>query len=258
MIYMILYIFKIIFLILIPLAFIFIIFAINKALIKFGGRKSLTNIVSIIFVFSPIGWYFYGYQQFNEACMNLNNIEIFSSIPSQNGFLLRTQENSLKPSYFRTHNIREVGFEYMEYELSRPLRDRKTNELNYYGLYDYLTNKNERTQESRSDYVLEISLHPFKNGMFPIYELSYSIIKISDDTLIAQARELLFGKGVLSMYIGHIFYLSNNKAYLGCGYVSKKPGRWSPYALGRDHPRNKMYEKIDQMFLTSVFKNENR
>ena len=120
MLYVFVYIIKVIFLLLIiPICWFIAVLFIKKHLINITGKHIQIYLASFILFLSPIIWYTYSYYQFNNGCSNLPSVQFITSIPSQNSIFVRTAKDSVIPHRFNI-NAKGIGEYYIESELNTP------------------------------------------------------------------------------------------------------------------------------------------
>jgi hypothetical protein len=250
MIYVAFYLIRAALLLAIPAAWLLLLYLLARAVGKRFSRRGSINLLAVLLAVSPFLWIGYGWQRFSTECTEIRPLTKVISIDRQSSLLMRID---LGFEFGKQANIQVepilqvVGPLCIENEFRRPITDPQTRETFRFERRcgrNYL-----RTNELMSNYALVLST---ENDFTSLgYTLTYRIQKLKDSSVVAEAREAIFGRGILSQFIG-LFSGSNNKEYLACGYIDSRPRIWRNTRVGMGHPDYESYKAIDQKLFAIV------
>jgi hypothetical protein len=194
--------------------------------------------------FAPFVWIGYAWSSFKESCSSLKPLAQFASIDRQKSVLLRLDLgfDFGKDSNMQIGPILErVGPVCIENEFWKPITNPQTKET--FRFERTCGREYSRSNELVSRYAVAMNAENDNNGLG--YLLTYRVQDIKDAKVIAEAREAVFGRGLLSQYIG-LFSGSNNAEYIACGYVDGSTRIWRNSRVGMGHPEYEAYKAMDQ------------
>ena len=215
-----------------PVAWLFAALYLAKAV----RTRSHTPIGSMAIVFcflgAPLLWLAYSYITFAASCSGVKPLHIFSQLALQKSVLLRWSLGD------------RLGGKDTNIDL-RTLLDRTgpvcTELESTFGIIDPMTQKSyryvhrcerdsARTNDPISGYAFSVSAEPDGTGLG--FVLAYRAEAVDRTVVVAEAHEALFGRGILSQYIG-LLNGSVNREYLACGYAYQTVHIWrKPAPIG--------------------------
>jgi len=193
---------------------------------------------------APLIWIGYGWSIFTGNCDDIKPLAQFASVDRQQSVLLRL---GLGFDFGKDSNMQigpileHVGPVCIENEFWKPLTNPQTGETFRFERRcgrDYL-----RTNQLMSKYAVAMDATKDTTGLG--YVLTYRVQDTARSKVVAEAREAIFGRGLLSQYIG-LFSGSNNPEYLACGYVDRLPRIWRNSRVGMGHLDYETYKALDQ------------
>ena len=188
------------------------------------SKKALMICLSTAMIVFPLGyagWVYMQFQTFKEECLNIKPLIQYSEVSERQSSLYIEQTPGLvrpKEVFFPIRDIRkQTGLLCVEQKHhNHASKDGK--KYRYWRQCDdgHITN----TNELRSKYKISVSKEDYASGLG--FSFNYKVQEISSGKVIAEAHELLFGRGSISqIFIRKSFFKGSR--YLVCGYADNNP-----------------------------------
>lgn len=254
MIYLAFYLVRAALLIALPVVWLGGLYLLARVLNKSFSIGAIAYAASAIVAMLPFVWVGYAWYSFKASCPDIKPLTQFASIEKQRSILLRLD---LGFDFGKHPNI-QIGEILgrdrpicIETEFWKPLADRKTGET--FRFEQVCPNPNTRlgrdhvrSNEIVSRYAVTATAATHFNELG--YLLTYRVEETKAGQIIAEAREAVFGRGLLSQYVG-LLSGSNNPEYVACGYVDSSPRIWRNSRVGMGHPEYEAYKSVDQKLI---------
>lgn len=190
-------------------------------------------------------WVYASYSTFKAGCKNSNQ-PVFYSHPAsaQKGFAV---ERSSVPFFVISSfdpyiALATYNFKFVEENGRRSCKAEVQGKI---------SNSCVGLENERVKYVVKIL--PWKRADNwwhpPIYTAEYQVQDIETKKLLASAKELIFGGGIVSVGM-RMFGGDQDYALLGCGYVSNEIGPVRPTLMNKREMRHHAYGRADLEFVT--------
>lgn len=234
----------------IPIVWVISLYLLARVIGKRFSRRGGINLASVLLAASPFLWIGYGWHRFSTECAEIAPMSKFVTIDRQNSLLLK---DDLGFEFGKQANIQidpileVVGPLCIEEEFWSPITNPQTGETFRFERRcgrDYV-----RTNKLMSNYALVLNAE--KDSTSLGYMLTYRVQNLKGSIIAAEAKEAIFGRGILSQYVG-LFSGSNNPEYLACGYVDSTPRIWRNSRVGMGDPDYDAYRALDQKLFAIV------
>lgn len=254
MIYLFFYFIKAIFLSLLPLGWFGLLFLLTRSIIDNTKLKpTLGYSVYVVVGLIPFAWVTAGYLAYTENCKNIQPFKQLGIPIKNDSIVMRVElgfEFGKQPNIQIQPILKELGGGgCIEYELNKAVTSRSGVE---YRIRRYCGKDYYQRMNLISKYALSVTKTGDNMGMG--YLLTYRIEDIQGIDSIAEAKESLFGRGLLKSYIG-LLSGSNNPEYLACGYVGNSPKIWRNSRSSRSY---ETYKAADKKLISTAFGNNEK
>lgn len=244
MIYLAFYLIRAALLLAFPIAWLAGLYFLVKTVRRYFSSGAIPYATAAVVALVPLAWIGYGWISFKETCSELKPLVTFIDIERQQSVLLRLD---LGVDFGKAANMQigpildSVGLVCIETEFWKPITSPQTGET--FRFDRRCGREYSRNNSLISNYAVTANATRDATGLG--YVLIYRVEDIKRTRMIAEAREAIFGRGLLNQYIG-LFSGSNNPEYLACGYVDYSPRIWRNSRVGMGHPDYEAYKAIDQ------------
>jgi len=227
------------FLLSLPVAIFF--FARNAGIIvrKRTHSTALGFGATAVLIALPIAWVGLSVVEFRHSCKPPMQAYIHQWVGPQEGFLLAGDRLS-------TLSLQKF--------INVPLSDLMVHGIRYYEEPDGWQGSNnvtrrfvsssENSKIILSKYSLVTTIE--KKSWRPIFHITHKVERISDRAVIASTKDIVFGGGVIGMYLRGLGG-GQDAEYLSCGYVSEQIVHWRPNDAS--DPSYREYQRADFQFL---------
>lgn len=194
---------------------------------------------SAVLIVLPFAWVGLSVIEFRHSCKPPTQLYVPKWVEPQEGFLLAGD---------RLSNLSLQKF------INVPLSDLTVHGIRYYEERDgwqgsnnvtrFFVSSPEKSKIILSKYSLVTTIE--KKSWRPIFHITHTVERISDRAVIASAKDIVFGGGVIGMYLRGLGG-GQDAEYLSCGYVSEKIVHWRP--SDTSDPSYREYQRTDFEFL---------
>lgn len=180
---------------------------------------------------APFFWIGYGWISFLSECSEIKPLKKLALFEQPRSVLLRLDPGK---NFAKEFNI----------QITQVLGDSVCVETEgAFGFSHRCGNDYALTTEPISQYVLSVNIETSKSGLG--YLLTYQVKSLAVPHVTAEAKEAIFGRGLISSYIG-LLTGSNNPEYLACGYVNNENRVWRNSRSGVSYPEYEAYRSADR------------
>jgi hypothetical protein len=195
-------------------------------------------------------WAFAGYFAFKRDCSTTPKFEVLappSSPPA--GFMLYGDASTSMGYAFSSNAVLETGaFQFIDMEGGRRCTGVKPHPRS--PVFP-ITSQCSQHASTKSEFAVHAI--PMKRVHYwwspPIFVSEIKVEEIKSGKVIARASDLIFGGGIVGMYL-RMFGGDQDYKYLSCGYASADIGPWRPSLSSR--PRFAEYETVDVAFVAKA------
>lgn len=206
----------------------------NALIAELLGFGTATVLIAL-----PIAWVGLSVVEFRDSCKPPTPLYIPKWVEPQEGFLLAGD---------RLSNLSLQKF------INVPLNDLMVHGIRYYEVPDGWQGSNNVTRlsvnssENSKIILSKYSLFTIieKMSWRPIFHITHTVERISDRAVIASTKDIVFGGGVIGMYLRALGG-GQDAEYLSCGYVSEQIANWRPNDTS--DPSYREYQRADYEFL---------